>query len=173
MDFENDSNVSPQHAPVGKAKNRTAWRVLYGLFFGLSVVANIVLLLVVVGLAAVFATGQGDVFAEAVLEEGPKTQKIAVISIEGLIDSEKAMDFASQLKRTRKDKHIKGLIIRVNSPGGTISASDRIYNQIQRYRQQTNLPVVAFMQAVAASGGYYTIYAGCCRIGWLLYFCRL
>jgi hypothetical protein len=116
MDFENDSNVSPQHAPVGKAKNRTAWRVLYGLFFGLSVVANIVLLLVVVGLAAVFATGQGDVFAEAVLEEGPKTQKIAVISIEGLIDSEKAMDFASQLKRTRKDKHIKGLIMGQSPP---------------------------------------------------------
>jgi len=48
------------------------------------------------------------------------------------------------------------VIVRVNSPGGTISASDRIYNEILKYRQKSEKPVVAFMQGVAASGGYYT-----------------
>jgi protease-4 len=37
-----------------------------------------------------------------------------------------------------------------------VSACDRIYNEIQKYRQQTEKPVIAFMQGIAASGGYYT-----------------
>ncbi len=48
------------------------------------------------------------------------------------------------------------MIIRVNSPGGTISGSDQIHNEIVKYRSETNQPVVAFMQGVAASGGYYS-----------------
>ena len=55
------------------------------------------------------------------------------------------------------------MILRVNSPGGTVSASDYIYNEIRKYRKQTGKPVVAFMQSVAASGGYYASVA-CDRI---------
>ncbi|MHC4368202.1 MAG: signal peptide peptidase SppA, partial [Planctomycetota bacterium] len=54
------------------------------------------------------------------------------------------------------DPRVKGLIVRVNSPGGTISASDRIYKEIRKFRDKENKPVIAFMQGVAASGGYYT-----------------
>jgi protease-4 len=57
------------------------------------------------------------------------------------------------LKRARKDKLVRGIILRINSPGGTISGSDQIYNEI---KNQMDKPVVAFMQGVAASGGYYT-----------------
>ncbi|MBA7697802.1 putative signal peptide peptidase SppA [subsurface metagenome] len=61
-----------------------------------------------------------------------------------------------QLNAARQDKRVKGLIVRVNSPGGTISGSDQIYKEILKYREKENKPVVAFMQGVAASGGYYT-----------------
>jgi protease-4 len=61
-----------------------------------------------------------------------------------------------QLKTAKEDKAVKGLIIRVNSPGGTLSGSDQIHSEITKYRAEVGKPVIAFMQGVAASGGYYT-----------------
>lgn len=135
-----------------KPKKRTGWKIFWGIILALSVLANIVLFLAVVGLAAVFAVGQDGAFIEDVIRDGPGATKIAVIRLEGVINTERAQDVYKQLNRARKDKRVKGLILRVNSPGGTISGSDQIYNEI---RERTDKPVVAFMQGVAASGGYY------------------
>jgi protease-4 len=120
------------------------------------VLANIVLFTVLIGVVAVFAVGQKGIFTEEVIQAGPRATKIAVISVQGIINGEKARDIYSQLKAAKEDKRVKGLIIRVNSPGGTISASDEIYNEILKYRSEEDKPAVAFMQGVAASGGYYT-----------------
>jgi protease-4 len=140
--------------PVAKQpKKRSGWRIFWGIILVLSVLANILLFLMVIGLVAVFAVGQEGIFTEEVLRDGPRTTKIAVIRLQGVINYEQARDVYRQLKRARGDKSVKGLILRVNSPGGTISDSDQIYNQI---RNRTDKPVVAFMQGVAASGGYYT-----------------
>jgi protease-4 len=140
---------------VERPKKRTGWKIFWGIIFTLSVLANIILFLMLIGVLALFATGQRGVFTEEVIQAGPRTTKIAVIKVQGMIDNERAGDVYRQLKRARGDKHVKGLIIRVNSPGGTISGSDQIYNEILKYRRETDQPVVAFMQGVAASGGYY------------------
>jgi protease IV len=72
---------------------------------------------------------------------------------------------AEILDHARRDQRIKGLLLRINSPGGSVAASDIMYHQVQRYRQETGNRVVASMLGVAASGGYYvamtadTIYA--------------
>jgi protease-4 len=171
MDFEQNNNMSEptqpqpsapipppvQGAPtmVERPKKRTGWKIFWGIIFTLSVLANIILFLMLIGVLALFATGQRGVFTEEVIQAGPRTTKIAVIKVQGMIDNERAGDVYRQLKRARGDKHVKGLIIRVNSPGGTISGSDQIYNEILKYRRETDQPVVAFMQGVAASGGYY------------------
>jgi protease-4 len=107
-----------------------------------------------IGMVAVLAVGQRG-FTEEVIQAGPKTTKIAVVRVHGLIDYEQAEDVRKQLKRAREDNRVKGLIVRVNSPGGTISHSDQIHHEILKCRQEANKPVVAFMQSVAASGGYY------------------
>ena len=172
MDFEQNNNLSeltePQSPepipnlaqgipPVTKTpKKRTGWRIFWGIIIGLSVLVNIVLFMMLIGVVAVFATGQKGIFTEEVIQAGPRATKIAVIKVQGIIDNEQAQDVYRQLKTARQDKRVKGLIIRVNSPGGAISASDQIYNEILKYRHQTDKPVVAFMQGVAASGGYYT-----------------
>lgn len=170
MDFEQNDNFSEPTGPrppepissLGrggptekKAKKRTGWRIFWGIVLGLSILANIALFLMLIGVVAVFAAGQKGIFTEEVIQAGPRTAKIAVISVREIIDSEKAHDVYRQLKTARNDKRVKGLIIRVNSPGGTISASDQIYNEIRKYRQKEGKPVVAFMEGVAASGGYY------------------
>ena len=137
-------------------RKRSGWKVFWGVFVALSVMANIILFLMLIGVVAVFAVGQKGIFTEEVIQAGPRATKIAVITVQGIIDNRQAQDVYRQLKSARQDKRVKGLIIRVSSPGGTISASDQIYNEILKYRHQTNKPVIAFMQGVAASGGYYT-----------------
>ncbi len=108
-----------------------------------------------IAVIAVFAAGPRDTLAEEFIQTGPRRNKIVIIKLEGIIDGLQAENIQKQLKRARKDRRVKGLIISVNSPGGTISGSDQIYNQIRKYRNESGIPVVAFMQGMAASGGYY------------------
>lgn len=121
----------------------------------MSILANIFLFMMLSGLAAVFATGYGGIFTEEVLREGPSESKVAVVSVEGIIYGSVARDVYNQLKTAAKDDNVKAVIVRVDSPGGTVSGSDRIYNEIRQFRTATGKPVIAFMESVAASGGYY------------------
>jgi protease-4 len=170
MDFEQNSNLSgttgPNPAepipgmgpgrPAVRAPSRgTGWKILLGIILALSVMANIALVLMLIGVVAIFTTGQRGVFSEEVIRKGPARTKIAMINIEGIIHSQQAKSVYKQLKAARQDRRVKGLIVRVTSPGGTISGSDQIYTEIRKYRQEVGKPVVAFMQGVAASGGYY------------------
>jgi protease-4 len=50
---------------------------------------------------------------------------------------------------------VKAVVLRVNSPGGTVSASDAMYDMVKRFRKNTGKPVVASIQEVGASGAYY------------------
>ena len=158
MDFEQNNNRTEPTVPIpaaGIPKKRTGWRIFWGVILALSVLANIALFIMLISVVAVFATGQRGILAEEVIQKGPRTKKIVVISVQGIINNGQAQDVYEQLKLVRKDKWVKGLIIRVNSPGGTVSASDRIYNEIRKFREKTDKPVVAFMEGIAASGGYY------------------
>jgi len=140
--------------PAGR--KLSGWRIFLGVILGLSILANIVLFMALIGMAAIFATGRSSIYAEEVIRKGPSDNKIVVINLQGVIIGRKAQDVYRQIKTAREDKQVKGLILRVDSPGGTISGSDQIYHQIQNYRQETGKPVVAFMQGIAASGGYYS-----------------
>jgi protease IV len=153
MDSEQYGNqMSPAQPPQ---KKRNGWQIVWGIFTAMSVFANIALFFAVIILATFFAIGQKDSYTENVLREGPRMTKIGVVNLEGVIGSEKSREVCRQLEMATKDNSIKALILRVNSPGGTVSGSDQIYNEIRKYRQNTNKPVVAFMSGMAASGGYY------------------
>ena len=170
MDYEQDNNMSspmePQPAgpvsgqnafpPTNKpARKGSGWRIFWGIVLAFSVIANIALFFMLIGVVAIFATGQRGMLSEEVIREGPARNKIAVITLQGIIHGQLAGDVYQQLKVAGRDRRVKGLIVRVNSPGGTISASDQIHKQIREFRSKENIPVVAFMQGVAASGGYY------------------
>jgi protease-4 len=145
----------PPYTPPRPRSGVSGWRILWGIFFGLSVLANVGFFLLLLGLIAVFATRQTRLQEEAVIREGPSDNKVVMINIQGLMYDEQAESVYRQLQAARKDRNVKGLIVRVNSPGGTISASDQVYQQIRKYRQDKGIPVIAFMQSTAASGGYY------------------
>jgi len=164
MDFEQNNNYSPPSSPPPSVppvpvapppKKRTGWKIFWTLFISLSVLANFMLFFMLIGMSLFFAAGQKGLFTEEVIREGPRTSKIAVISLEGLIDNSQSQDIHKQLKSAADDENIKGLIIRVNSPGGFVSSSDQINNEIRKWRNQMEKPVVAFMESIATSGGYY------------------
>ena len=60
-----------------------------------------------------------------------------------------------ELKKAAEDKGVRALVVRLNTPGGTVTASDIIYRELMLFRERTKVPVVAMMMDVAASGGYY------------------
>jgi len=60
-----------------------------------------------------------------------------------------------ELEKAAGDDKVKAVIVRINSPGGTVTASDIIFRELSSYKRKSNVPVIAVMMDVAASGGYY------------------
>ncbi len=100
------------------------------------------------------------------LDKEPGESKVLVIDIRGLIaDREESSlfsrginpvdDLVAKLHRAEQDNSVKAVILRINSPGGTVAASDVIYREIRGYSQRTGRPIVASLGEIAASGGYY------------------
>lgn len=147
-----------------KPRKRSGWKIFCRIIFIFSIIANIVLFASFIGYAAIFDTGGASGgYIEETIVPGPSDKKIAIVNLYGIIDNELCYEVTTQLKQAAKDEKVKAVIVRTVSPGGTVSASDRIHHQISLLRQETGKPVVAFMQTVAASGGYYTSVA-CTKI---------
>jgi protease-4 len=83
--------------------------------------------------------------------------KIAVIDIEGVIIEPRTV--VKDLKRYAKDDSIKAIILHINTPGGGAAASQEIYDEVKRIRQSKKKPVVASIETLGASGGYYVAVA--------------
>ena len=85
--------------------------------------------------------------------------KVAVLYLEGAITDDNGdgivgKDVVKTIKKIRKDKNVKALVLRVNSPGGSADASEQIWHAIQNVKADS-IPVVVSMGDYAASGGYY------------------
>lgn len=80
--------------------------------------------------------------------------KVAIISVEGVIMDGDGF-VKKQIDRVRNDKHVKAIVVRVDSPGGTVSGSDYILHHLKKLRDEKNVHVVVSMGSLAASGGYY------------------
>ena len=99
---------------------------------------------------------------------GKGKDKILLMDISGVLSAEEKGGFLpfqkeasivsrirEELKKAAKDKRIKGLVMRINSPGGMVTASDIIYQEINRFKEEKKIPVIACIMELAASGGYY------------------
>ena len=60
-----------------------------------------------------------------------------------------------ELEKAGKDKEIKAIVILIDSPGGAVTASDRLYHQIRQFREEHKIPVIAYFGDLGASGAYY------------------
>lgn len=96
---------------------------------------------------------------------GKGADKVLLLDISGFISEEpvggliKMPDMVSRVKeelsRAARDDKVKAVVLRINSPGGTITASDLIYHEVQRFKTLTGKPVFSSILDLGASGAYY------------------
>jgi protease-4 len=144
--------VEPIASPMPPRKSR-AGVFFMGAFSGCLVVFVGMLLFgfMIAALANNDTTTRGDVFGD----------KVAIISIDGeILGSREAIE---ALHRYAKNSSVKAMVMRINSPGGAIAPSQEIYEEIRNVRARSGKPIVASLDSVAASGGYY-IASACDRI---------
>jgi protease IV len=107
--------------------------------------------------------------------EGRGDAKILVVDISGVLSDEGVTPILSvgaspprvsllvrmreELTKAEKDPKVRAVVLRINSPGGTVTASDIVYRELTLFRERTRRPVVAVLMDVAASGGYYVALA--------------
>lgn len=105
-------------------------------------------------------------YSETVIEAGVGKEKIAVLSLDGVIQDTGATSiftdsgynhtfFMNQLAEIQEDDTVKGIVLKVNSPGGGVVESADIYDAIRQIQTIREIPVYVSMGGMAASGGYY------------------
>ena len=107
----------------------------------------------------------GDPLAEYTLEGRGRT-KVLVIPVRGVLSDAPdkgwvrtrpsvVAQVVSQLRKAEKDDQIRAVVLKIDSPGGAVTAADLLYHEITRFKARTGAKVVAAMMNVAASGAYY------------------
>ena len=106
-------------------------------------------------------------FTEDTLEDGNEFNKIAVLEVDGTIqdtgDTQSILSsagynhkaFMKKLDKVKNDSSVKGIILKVNSPGGGVVESAEIHDKIVEIQEEAKKPVYVSMGSMAASGGYY------------------
>ena len=97
------------------------------------------------------------------MKDNHAANKIAVIPVDGIISSDSAdpagntmVDvIKAELDRAKADDRVKAVILKVDSPGGEVMASDQINRAIIDFQDKSGKPVICSMGSLAASGGYY------------------
>jgi protease-4 len=167
-----DSNLPPPISPnppplipsrpLPRPRKSTGWiiaLVIVGVILVMAVVASLFL----PHFFQISGGVGGRQLQEATLEFNGSRNKIAVIPVEGIISSDMfdsggygMVEFIQdQFKTAARDSRVKAVVLKVDSPGGEVLASDDIYHAIQDFQKDSGKPVVVSMGSVAASGGYY------------------
>jgi protease-4 len=137
----------PPPPPRGGGVGRTVFTVLLVLMLLFSGVLNLVLI------AGSLSGGGGDIQQQTLSSGG--SDKIVVIPLRGVIDTSASTRFNRFMDLAQSDKAVKAVVIEIDTPGGTVTASDEIYNRIKAFKSKKAVPVVVSMGSLATSGGYY------------------
>ncbi|HPN29901.1 MAG TPA: signal peptide peptidase SppA [bacterium] len=107
----------------------------------------------------------GKDFGFNFLKSGSGSKYIKIFRIEGVLTTageESLFGFrggadyyAEEIEKCSKDDMIAGILLRINSPGGAVCASQEIFNALNKFKRTTGKPVIASMAEIAASGGYH------------------
>ncbi len=93
-----------------------------------------------------------SVMISGLIARVPVGDRVAILKVSGVIVN--PLPVVRKIEKLKKDKSVKALVLRVDSPGGSVGASQEIYRALERFRE-SGKPVVVSMGNVAASGAYY------------------
>jgi protease-4 len=139
------------------------------LVLALSLLGNVLLSLVVLSeVRNPFSSGSSSLEERFFLGDKDAGDKIAVVRVDGVISDSRIVYPVRQLEQAAKDRRVKAVVLRIDSPGGMVTASEELYQCVLNVRDNTGRrfpasgpkPVAVSMGGVAASGGYYVATAG-------------
>src|SRR5215472_3304798 len=115
------------------------------------------------GLSTGISREVGPSLDECLVKDNDASLKIAVVTVDGIISGQNVDQagynmvdvIKAQLDRAKDDRRVKAVILKVDSPGGEVLASDEIYRALADFQKDSSKPVVCSMGSLAASGGYY------------------
>ena len=126
-----------------------------------------------IGSVVLFTVVATDAFNEIAGEQQKKTviekfiggnskadKKIVIITIDGIIAGDADGFVAKQIRKVMSDDSVKAVVLRVDSPGGTMTGSDYYLYLLKKMKKECNIPVIVSMGSIAASGGYYVSMVG-------------
>jgi protease-4 len=147
-----------------KSFARIIFTTLASIVFGISLTLNIYLL-AFSSLGGGLGLSSRAGIIQSVEVQGDPKEKIALVPLAEPIWGPTAQKFDAVMDTLEADQTVKAVVLSIETPGGTVTASDEIYNRIKQFKQKMqsagrNVPVVVSMGAVAASGGYYVSCAG-------------
>ena len=155
--------VAPPRPPR-RSRFWIATTVVLAILFCLSLLANFQQLFAsLLPMGTLTTHTAGPVLEEVLIEHAHSRNKIAVVSVQGIITGSSLDGGAfsivdlvkAQLERAAEETAVRAIVLKVDSPGGEVLASDEIYKAIAEFQEEHHKPVVASMGSVAASGGYY------------------
>ncbi len=142
---------APPHPPADRGGMGWVGRTLSGLLVSVLMI-SVVMNIYFVGF---FVAQMGGSTTESTYQEGDRLNKIVILPVKGAIDDDTASFMITALRDLKKTPP-KALILRVDSPGGAVSPSDRIYYELKKFRAENpNVPIIASYGSMSASGGYY------------------
>lgn len=148
--MENSERPAPGQTIVIERREKVSlWRRLLPLLFWT------VVFFVVIGSLLSRDTGLPTRLSERYVAGEFTDPKLAIVEVSGLIDEDTAEHAIKQIHQARDDSKVRAVVLRVDSPGGTVSASDRIWREVESLKRDGRKPVVVSMGGMAASGGYY------------------
>jgi protease IV len=120
----------------------------------------LVVLLDLIGVNLIMLTPAPPHVKKVTVVDSTAEQTIVVIPVEGLITDELAGQFDQYITAAEADKDVRGVVLAIDTPGGSASASDAMYHRLQMFKQRAkangqSIPIVAAMGGIATSGGYY------------------
>ena len=124
-------------------------------------IVSLVLLLLFSGalnlilLAGSLGGGGSAAITQQTVQAGSGKDKVAVVPVSGIIDAAVSAKFDRFMDMAEADQNVKAVVLEIDSPGGTVTASDEIYNRIRTFKSKRSIPVIVSMGSLATSGGYY------------------
>ncbi|MBX3436573.1 MAG: signal peptide peptidase SppA [Planctomycetaceae bacterium] len=149
-----DQHSGPPPWPKTIVIQQRSFLWLAGVLFVLLLMSGLMNLVL---LAVVSTDGTSPAAPRQVYVSGDRSsdERIAILNIEGTISPPFTDRWIRTIRAVAEDDTVKGVVLRIDSPGGLVADSHQIYHELNRLREKSSIPIYVSMARIAASGGYY------------------
>ncbi len=141
-------------ATIKVVSTNSGFRAFIGLLSSMFMFLLVFIIGIVAGASALSASNNSNDLVQISKPQTGSSSTVAVLDVSGVIDSSTATYVHEAITEILDNKNIRAVVLRVDSPGGEVTASDEIWHELQKIKK-AKIPIVASYGSMATSGGYY------------------